>query len=185
MREQQKQYFRLVGTSLGSWQVSIRWSTLWVASSMRRIQLNGPARSTNTTHRPTRGSARTISPRHLQRRRLLSVKTETCTCLVTTAFVANAFTVRSPVLTARDYLRAALGGNGRIHAVGGTAGGCDGATAIVEEYKPATNVWLSRASMPTDRNVPAVVGANNGKHDIIGQDNSTGYQATVDVATLP
>ncbi|HEV3085290.1 MAG TPA: kelch repeat-containing protein, partial [Gemmataceae bacterium] len=74
-------------------------------------------------------------------------------------FVAN-------MPTARSFLAAAVGPDGRIYAIGGNA--AFGPTNIVEAYTPATNTWTTVASMPTPRSGLAAVTGPDGRIYAIG-----------------
>ena len=68
--------------------------------------------------------------------------------------------------TARSFLAAATGPDGRIYAIGGNAN--FGPTNIVEAYSPATNTWTSVANMPTPRSGLAAVTGPDGRIYAIG-----------------
>jgi len=80
--------------------------------------------------------------------------------------------------TARYLLGVATASNGRIYAIGGY--GDITHLATVEEYDPATDTWVTRASMPTPRSGLGVAAASNGKIYAIGGINSQGALTTVE-----
>ena len=64
--------------------------------------------------------------------------------------------------------------NGKIYAIGGTYNyPADTVADTVEEYDPATDSWMAKASMPTARMQLAVVTASNGKIYAIGGASSS------------
>jgi hypothetical protein len=62
--------------------------------------------------------------------------------------------------TARGFLAATTGPNGRIYAIGGDT---TGSLNTVEAYDPATNTWRSMAPMPTARGGLAVATGSDGR----------------------
>ena len=84
----------------------------------------------------------------------------------------NAWVAKAPIPTARDGATAATV-NGRIYVVGGRIRDdyaippVETFFATNEEYDPATNIWATRAPMPTARNQPAS-GVVNGKIYVMG-----------------
>jgi N-acetylneuraminic acid mutarotase len=62
--------------------------------------------------------------------------------------------------------------NDKIYVIGGAIGSVTGAISTNEEYDPASNIWASMASMPTNR-WNAGAGVVNGKIYIIGGTNGT------------
>jgi hypothetical protein len=68
--------------------------------------------------------------------------------------------------TARYGLVVGSPGNGKIYAMGGTAGNDQG-LAINEEYTPSTTIWAVRAPLPTPRRFAAAAAAG-GKLFVIG-----------------
>jgi hypothetical protein len=83
--------------------------------------------------------------------------------------------------TARYWLAAATGHDGRIYATGGVNGSGDLNT--VEAYTPATNTWATVASMPTARNSLAAATGHDGRIYAIGGQNSGGVLNTVEAYT--
>ena len=62
------------------------------------------------------------------------------------------WTGRQPMPTARDGLAAIAGADGHVYAIGGRVpGGINTCLNVVEEYDPQSNVWTTRAPMPTAR----------------------------------
>ncbi|MEW6232559.1 MAG: kelch repeat-containing protein, partial [Chloroflexota bacterium] len=96
--------------------------------------------------------------------------------------VTDTWAIRASMPTPRWNAGAAAATNGKVYVIGGqnslTAGA--GALNAVEEYDPATNTWVARASMPTARHSFGVVAASNGKIYVIGGYNSSGFLATVE-----
>jgi N-acetylneuraminic acid mutarotase len=73
----------------------------------------------------------------------------------------------SQLPTARSFLAAATGPDGRIYAIGGYAD--NGPTNIVEAYSPVTNAWTRVASLPTTpRSALAAVTGPDGRIYAIG-----------------
>ncbi|HEV2358749.1 MAG TPA: kelch repeat-containing protein [bacterium] len=69
--------------------------------------------------------------------------------------VANRWRPRRPMPTARNHL-AVEGAGGRVYAIGGRLGGAfiiamPGNVDLTQEYDPVTDVWLTKAAMPTAR----------------------------------
>ncbi len=62
----------------------------------------------------------------------------------------NAWSGKTGLTTARFGL-SAVQVNGKVYAIGGTAGSGSQPLGIVEEYSPATNTWVGKADMPTPR----------------------------------
>jgi hypothetical protein len=52
--------------------------------------------------------------------------------------------------TARGFLGSAVAYDGKIYVIGGSSGFCV-PLSTVEVYDPATNRWITKASMPTAR----------------------------------
>lgn len=82
----------------------------------------------------------------------------------------NTWTTVASMPTARSWLAAATGADGRIYAFGGsgTMGNppvlsADSPLATVEAYTPSTNTWATVASMPTARNGLAAVAGADGR----------------------
>jgi N-acetylneuraminic acid mutarotase len=73
---------------------------------------------------------------------------------------------RAVMPTPRSGLAVAAPGNGRIYAVGGTAGN-NQSLAVNEEYDPFSDTWTGRAPMPTPRRYSAAAAAG-GKLYVIG-----------------
>jgi N-acetylneuraminic acid mutarotase len=79
----------------------------------------------------------------------------------------GAWQIVSRMPTARSYLAAATGPDGRIYAIGGYAN--NGPTNIVEAYSPVTNTWTRVASLPTTpRSALAAVTGPDGRIYAIG-----------------
>jgi N-acetylneuraminic acid mutarotase len=73
----------------------------------------------------------------------------------------------APMPTARNFLAAATGLDGRIYAVGGADS--DSKTAgTLEAYDPATNSWSTKRSMPTARYFLAAATGPDGKIYAVG-----------------
>jgi N-acetylneuraminic acid mutarotase len=79
---------------------------------------------------------------------------------------ANTWQMVANLPTARSFLAAATGPDGRIYAIGGNAS--FGPTNIVEAYSPVTNTWTAVASMPTRRSGLAAVTGPDGRIYAIG-----------------
>jgi subtilisin family serine protease len=77
----------------------------------------------------------------------------------------------------RRHLGVAVGGNGKIYAIGGID---SSRVARVDEYNPETNTWTARASMPTIRSGMGVTTGKNGNIYAIGGDDPSGNLATVE-----
>jgi N-acetylneuraminic acid mutarotase len=75
--------------------------------------------------------------------------------------VASAWTSRAGMPTARRQLATAVL-NGAIYAVGGTNTTPTGNLTKVESYNPSTNVWTTRASLPSGRGRTAGAATVNG-----------------------
>jgi N-acetylneuraminic acid mutarotase len=74
------------------------------------------------------------------------------------------------MLTARQQFSVAVGGNGRIYAIGGTPGNA------VEEYNPQTDHWSTRSPLPVERLDAGVTSAPNGKIYVVGGYSNGGAQ---------
>lgn len=89
---------------------------------------------------------------------------------------ADTWTSMAQLPTARAGVGLVAAANGKIYAIGGAVNrrrGVDAPpifapSAAVEEYDPATNIWTSKAAMPTARSVLGVAAAANGKIYAIG-----------------
>lgn len=94
---------------------------------------------------------------------------------------ANTWTITAPMHVQRSYAAAGVvkGVLYVIGGIGGPGGGATGVLGIVEAYDPATNVWTTKAAMPTPRH-QAVVGAVNGILYVAGGGLSSGVVATVE-----
>jgi N-acetylneuraminic acid mutarotase len=101
----------------------------------------------------------------------------------------DTWVAKRPMPTARVSLGAAFGPNGRAYAIGGNDGGLSGepfgTSRAVEEYDPVTDTWSVRTSMPTARQLLAVVNAANGRIYAVGGELSPFQNlATVEAATI-
>ncbi len=91
----------------------------------------------------------------------------------------NAWTTKSPMPTARNYLVAATASNGKIYAIGGS-NSSGTVLATVEEYNPATNTWTTKSPMSTARADAAAAAAPDGKIYVIGGHDGVNTLATVE-----
>lgn len=93
----------------------------------------------------------------------------------------NTWATKASMPTARQSVGVAAASNGKIYAIGGAVNN-DPSSSLntVEEYDPATNTWVARASMPTARPPGTVTAANNGKIYVIGGTNGSGILTTVE-----
>jgi N-acetylneuraminic acid mutarotase len=83
--------------------------------------------------------------------------------------VTNGWTTKAAMPTARGDLTAAVL-NSRVYLIGGLGGTPATPSTIfatIEEYDPASNLWVSKASMPTARRAP-MAAAVNSKIYVIG-----------------
>jgi len=63
--------------------------------------------------------------------------------------------------------------NGKIYAIGGRHGASSiSPVNVVEECDPSTNIWTTRAPMPTARAYVGIVAASNGKLYAVGGTHS-------------
>ncbi len=89
--------------------------------------------------------------------------------------IGDTWTTKTSMPTARYVLGGSVV-NGKIYAIGGSAGGFQ--LTILEEYDPATDTWATKTSMPTARNTPTC-NTVNGKIYAIGGWNGS-YLNTVE-----
>jgi hypothetical protein len=103
----------------------------------------------------------------------------------------NSWAPAGSMPTARDYLVAVTGTDGRIYVIGGLSGGVD--VNVVERYDPSTGLWdcsqgdnspachtASLAPMPTARAGMAATLGPDGRIYVVGGDNGTGRIASVE-----
>lgn len=88
----------------------------------------------------------------------------------------------APMPTARAYLAATTGHDGRIYAIGGQDA-TGAALNTVEAYTPSTNTWAAMAPMPTARFALAAVTESSGHIFAIGGYNTSGVLNTVEAYT--
>ncbi len=87
----------------------------------------------------------------------------------------DTWSTKTPMSTPRCWAGVATAMNGKIYAVGGAEGsGGNSALSTVEEYDPATDTWVDRASMPTPRSGPGLVALPDGRLLAIGGGNASG-----------
>src|ERR1700682_6558590 len=88
----------------------------------------------------------------------------------------------TPMPTARAYLGAATGRDGRIYAIGGYNAGT--VMNTVEAYTPTTNTWATVAPMPTTRyGIGAATGPDGRIYAIGGSDSVGNPLSTVEAYT--
>jgi len=90
----------------------------------------------------------------------------------------NVWATRQPMPTARFGLAAAIAGNGKLYAIGGTVSGIDN-LQTVEEYDPVTDNWATttKAPMPTPRQGLGLA-AGNGKLYAVGGSGASAVKLT-------
>ncbi len=92
----------------------------------------------------------------------------------------NIWKPKANMPTARYSLGVTTTSNGKIYAIGGNnTGDKYGHLATVQEYDPATDIWTTKASMPTLRSELGVTTTSNGKIYAIGGNNGNSL-ATVE-----
>ncbi|HTO60379.1 MAG TPA: kelch repeat-containing protein [Bradyrhizobium sp.] len=91
----------------------------------------------------------------------------------------NVWAARQQMPTARFSLAAAVAGNGKLYAIGGTVSGLDD-LQTVEEYDPVTDNWATtaKALMPTARQGLGLAAAGNGKLYAVGGSGGSAARLT-------
>ncbi len=93
--------------------------------------------------------------------------------------VANTWTMAANLPTPRAYLAVVAGNDGRVYAIGGSAGGSN--SNVVEIYDPATNTWSTGAPAPTARTNVAAAVLPDGRIVVVGGGNcGSGYNRQVE-----
>lgn len=97
--------------------------------------------------------------------------------------LAQVWSARSSMPTARWGLGLATATNGKVYAVGGIPANSSTATNKVEEYDPTTDTWTTRASMGQSRAHLGLVAGTNGRLYAIGGSTSisTSYESVATV----
>jgi N-acetylneuraminic acid mutarotase len=88
----------------------------------------------------------------------------------------NAWTAKANMPTARYHLAAVGAANGMVYAIGGAAVNFSPfpCVAVVEQYDPATDVWSTKAPMPTARCLIGLASASNGRIYAVGGTSGSG-----------
>jgi RHS repeat-associated protein len=109
--------------------------------------------------------------------------TATSTTTPTSTPTPSTWTSVASLPTARYFLGAATGPDGRIYAIGGFNGALGGDLSAVEAYDSTTNAWSAVASLPTARFGLAVTAGSDGRIYAVGgaQHASADYLTTVEV----
>ena len=95
----------------------------------------------------------------------------------------NSWSIVAPMPTARAYLAASLGLDGRIYAIGGYDG-VSNTVNTVEAYNSKTNSWSTVAPMPTARyGLAASLGRDGRIYAIGGADSNDNLLNTVEAYT--
>ena len=87
----------------------------------------------------------------------------------------------APMPTGRILPRAAVVG-AKLYVIGGVSSNGGSGVNVVEEYDPATNMWVTRTPMPTPRYYPGVAGIGARLY-VVGGNGDLGQSTVVEEYT--